>query len=144
MFNLVRERIELETKLAAERSVQQALPQLHSSATTTESRCIMLQSQFGVLKDTSSKILLKVKEVESGASLAEKTAYTKKEFGEALLEMCSDALIDSHLIDEVQMITSEVIKEWGANMPNEIAEAGNAIDGKIKLLGGIPNIQARL
>ena len=134
----------LNFRLATQSQIQASLPQLQSTASTTESRCIMLQSQFGLLKDTSSKLLLKVEEVQNGAVIVENTAFTKKEFAEALLEMCSDALIDSRLIDEVQMIKGEIFNEWGGDVPAEIYEAGEMINGKIELLADIPSIKDRL
>ena len=104
----------------------------------------MLQSQFGLLKDTSSKLLLKIKGIHNDAALAEKTVLTKKEFATALLQICNDALIDSQLIEKVQVIKSEILTGWGGAIPDDIAEAGGKIDGTIELLKGIPSIKERL
>ena len=143
-YKLEQQRSELEQKLARGRALEMRLPQLQSEATTIESRSIMLQKQFGLLKDTSSKLLLKVKQVQDEAEVAEKTVLLKKEFGLALLLICSDALIDPHLIDEVHKVRTEIISGWGERMLDEIEEAAAEIDGKISLLGSLPSIKERL
>ena len=143
-YELEQQRNELEQKLARGRALEMKLPQLQSDATTIESRSIMLQRQFGLLKDTSSMLLLKVKHIRGEADVAEKTVLLKKEFGLALLHICNDAMIDPHLVDEVHKVRTEIITGWDGKMLDEIEEVAAEIDGKISLLGNLPSIEERL
>lgn len=63
--------------------------------------------------------------------MTEKAAFSTKEFASGLLEMCSnDTLIDVGQIDEVQLIKGEITRQYGDDVPDEIAEAGNAGEGE--------------
>ena len=134
----------LQLQLSNQRSLQNGLPQLQSTAASVESRSVMLQSQFGLLKDTSSKLVLKAQQVQSDAAIAEKTVLSKKEFGVSLLQICSDALIDSQLCREVQNIKDDIFNEWGGDMPQEIEEAGKEVANKLEFVRNIPSIKERL
>ncbi|KAH7309275.1 hypothetical protein BKA65DRAFT_414651 [Rhexocercosporidium sp. MPI-PUGE-AT-0058] len=134
----------LEARRSAQMQLQAEIPSLQTDAAITESRCIMLQNQFSVLKDASAKLDLKVREVQGDALVTKSTAYMKDEFVAGLLEMCSDALIDARLTDEVQMIKGEIFEEYGGPIPDEIAEAGYAVEEKLRVLSTLPSIKALL
>jgi chromosome segregation ATPase len=144
LMELSQSRATLEARRSTQNQLQAEMPSLQTDAATTESRCIMLQSQFSVLKDASAKLDLKVREVQGDALVTKSTAYTKDEFVAGLLEMCNDALIDARLTDEVQMIKGEIFEEYGGPIPDEIAEAGYAVEEKLKVLSTLPSIKALL
>ncbi len=122
----------LDMQLSFQYHILSSLPQLQSTAGSTEFHCTMLQRQFGMLADLSSKPLLKNRPIKDGAVVTEKAAFSTKEFASGLLEMCSnDTLIDVGQIDEVQLIKGEIIRQYGDDVPDEIAEAGNAGEGEV-------------
>ncbi|CZT44826.1 uncharacterized protein RSE6_05065 [Rhynchosporium secalis] len=144
LTELCQSKATLESSRATHSQLQVEIPSLQTEATITESRCIMLQNQFSVLKDTSTKLDLKVRKVQGDALVTRSTAYSKDEFVAGLLEICTDALIHSRLMDEVQMIKGEIFAEYGGPIPDEIAEAGYAVEEKLKMRNTLPSIKARL
>lgn len=141
LWALQAQRGQLEAKLSNEQKIAASLPQLQATSESTESRCVMLQRQFAPVKETASKLLVKVREVQDGVVVTSSIAYTKKEFATGLLEICSDCLMDARLTDEAEMVRDEIVKEYGGEVPGEIAEAAATVSERVQLIGTIPSIK---
>jgi chromosome segregation ATPase len=120
---------------SAQEQLRAQLPELENNAEAAKRNCATIEQRFVELKESSSKLLVKVREIQDGAVVTEALAYSKKEYAAGLLEICLDCLIDRRVFDEAEMVKKEVIEEYGGEIPDEIAEMGVSLDLKLKDLG---------
>lgn len=140
--NLRLKRMTLESRLSAARQTSTLIPSVSSLASATNTNCIMLQRQFGPLKERSAQLLLAVGKIQSDATVTQALAYSKKEFALGLLEICRDSLIDQALIDEAAMVKDEVIKEYGAGeAPEEVTEMATETEERMGMIGAVLSIR---
>ncbi|KAH7629126.1 hypothetical protein B0T09DRAFT_266499 [Sordaria sp. MPI-SDFR-AT-0083] len=140
--NLRMKRMGLESRLSAARQTAALIPGVSTLANTTNTNCIMLQRQFGPLKEASAQLLLSVGKVQSDATVTQALAYSKKEFAVGLLEICRDSLMDQALLDEASMVKDEVINEYGGDIPDEVQEMAAETDERMSLVVTVPSIRA--
>lgn len=140
--NLRIKRMGLESRLSAARQTAALIPGVSTLANTTNTNCIMLQRQFGPLKEASAQLLLSVGKVQSDATVTQALAYSKKEFAVGLLEICRDSLMDQALLDEASMVKDEVINEYGGDIPDEVQEMAAETDERMSLVVTVPSIRA--
>ncbi|KAK3938886.1 NCU06412-like protein [Diplogelasinospora grovesii] len=127
-------RSSLEMRLHEQEQLKAHLPDVEHAAEDSKKYCVTLEQSFVKLKESSSKLLVKVREIEKGTS-AMGTAFLKKDFAVGLLEICLDCLISDRVYHEAEMVKNEVIDEYGGEIPDEVAEMAFSFDRKIKDLG---------
>ncbi|KAL7619533.1 hypothetical protein AAE478_010073 [Parahypoxylon ruwenzoriense] len=126
----------LETKLKAQKCIQESLPKLQGECQETESRCIALQTRFAPLKDSSSKLLRKAKELQNEATLANFDSY-KDQFAVRLLQICNNAAgIHPQLTDSIRRVKDDITTTYEKALPDGVSEASKQIE--YKLNGSIP------
>ncbi|KAI5920340.1 hypothetical protein F4810DRAFT_723719 [Camillea tinctor] len=138
--SLTSERNSLESQRNFTSQTSALIPELRAMATTTESECIMLQRQFGPLKEVSSRMLMRVREIEQGVTVMQALAYSKQEFAADILRICNESLIDQALVDEDRMVMNEVMREYGGDIPDEVQELAATIEGKMEFIATVPSI----
>ncbi|KAK3956861.1 hypothetical protein QBC32DRAFT_201877 [Pseudoneurospora amorphoporcata] len=140
--NLRTKRMALDTRLSAARQTAALIPGVSTLAGTTNTNCIMLQRQFGPLKEASAQLLISVGKIQSDATVTQALAYSKKEFAVGLLEICKDSLMDQALLDEAALVKDEVMNEYGGAIPEEVQEMAAETSERMSLVVAVPSIRA--
>jgi chromosome segregation ATPase len=128
-------RQELTNREAAQKQIQDQLPGLDSNTQDLMTRSVALQKQLADLKDASSNMVVKVRDIQNKATLTTQLAFTKKEFASGLLDVCEAALIDLRLLQPVKKITDEISTGYTGNMPDDVKQQIDAVEAKRQTVG---------
>lgn len=66
---------------------------------------------------------------------------SKEEIAIGLLQVCSDALIDSALTDEAEMIRDEIVKGYEDTAPESVKQMASEVESKNKRIASTPSIR---
>lgn len=132
----------LQVRLSMQKQLQDSLPGVQLQAKEALSKTVMLENQFTPLKETSTKLLLNIRRVQTSAIVVSTVAYTKKEFATGLLTAAEDSLIDSHLVEPSQKIEREIMDNYGSAIPAELQAITDVINQKIEVLIKVQSVKA--
>ncbi|KAK6541825.1 hypothetical protein TWF694_007605 [Orbilia ellipsospora] len=110
-----------------------SLSGLHMIIESLEAKCLEYGKNLAQLEQTCATTSTKMADLmlKSERALNTNAKLTKLEWVDSILEICSAAIVTKRLRDEVQLIVSEIKKEWGSAgaIPTQCAVK---IDGLIK------------
>ncbi|KAI1869370.1 hypothetical protein JX265_006460 [Neoarthrinium moseri] len=141
LYGLQNERNAQDMRLRFVQQTEALVPTLSLLAETTENECITLQRRFAPLKDSASRFLVRVREIQEGAIVTKALAYSKKDFALGLLEISQDALLDQALGDEVRMVRDEIANEYGKKIPEDVEQALAGIYENIGTFATLPSLR---
>ncbi|KAF3942202.1 hypothetical protein ABW19_dt0210195 [Dactylella cylindrospora] len=84
--------------------------------------------------DKFKEITIKLASDVRDLSTMDTNSLTKEDFAGSILEICATALIDFRVKDEVEMIQSETINEYGVALPPRVQTAANFLNAKLAAL----------
>lgn len=66
---------------------------------------------------------------------------SKEEIAVGLLQVCSDALMDSALTDEAAMIKDEILKGYEGAVPDAVKQVAGEVESKSQRIASTPSIR---
>ena len=134
LLNVQREKMDLESRQLMAKRVESELPIIESRVSSTLAQTSFLETHLTQLKETSTKLLLKVRNIENNSSVTNQMAFTKKEFASGILDICASALIDARLTHEVKHVRDEIVEGYIGGTPTGVSDLVNTIDQSLTAL----------
>ncbi|KEF58340.1 uncharacterized protein A1O9_06266 [Exophiala aquamarina CBS 119918] len=129
-------KVEAENSERLLRGLRDTLPATGQIIETGIKHAGDLQQSLNKMKTVSGTLLTRAKEMKGGSNATKSVASSKGQISYAVVNMCVDALVHFRLLDEVKMVRDELVNNYGAPLPEQVADILAELDKKWSDMAG--------